>query len=281
MSNFTDFFPAAGGGGFTKMNKYSTNRAFDDATHKLKLSNIDLRNVGTISAGSTSGTLKLNENDAAKIAITSAVNGLVGYTFDIGNGDGVQTVTANTGGAYQVNQTVSFTPAVSGDTGNNTTFNMLASPSFTVNPATDLGLSDGDSLGYFMVSSGMQLNDTNQGGEGGKIIYGTSIITNASTDLVLTPGVANLTYGEFVHSTISGGLTLTTGSGANNNGYGARSATYQVVPSGQGILGYGVGGATNTRSRPYGSGSYPSIHGWGSGGKQNTVGGDGAILLYY
>ena len=56
MSNFTDFFPAAGGGGFTKMNKYSTNRAFDDATHKLKLSNIDLRNVGTISAGSTSGT---------------------------------------------------------------------------------------------------------------------------------------------------------------------------------------------------------------------------------
>jgi len=279
MSNFTDFFPAAGGGGFTKMNKYSTNRAFDDATHKLKLSNIDLRNSGTITASSTSGSLKLNENNADKIAITSTVNGLTGYTFNIGQG--VQTVTANTGGGYQVLQTISFTPAMSSDVGNNTTFLMLASTFFTVNPATDLGLSDGDSLGYFMIGAGMQVNDSNQGGEGGKIIYGTAIITNASTDLILTPALASSTYGEFIQSTITGGLTLTTGSGANNNGYGARSYSQQVVPSGQGILGYGVGGATNARQRPNGSGSYPSIHGWGSGGKQNTVGGDGAILLYY
>jgi len=191
MSDFTDFFPAAGGGGgFTKRLKWTTARGLNDA----------------------------NYNNAA---------------------------------------------------------------SYTVNPATDLGLSDGDSLGYFMIGAGMQMNDSNQGGEGGKIIYGTAIITSASTNLVLTPAAASSTYGEFIQSTISGGLTLTTGNGSNNNGYGARSYSQQVVPSGQGVMGYGVGGATNSRQRPYGSGSAPSIHGWGSGGKQNTVGGDGAILLYY
>ncbi len=282
MSDFTDFFPAAGGGGggFTKMNKYSTSRAIGgDEINKLKISNIDLRNSGTITASSTSGSLKLNENDADKIAITSTVNGLAGYTFNIGQG--VQTVTANTGGGYQVLQTISFTPAMSSDVGNNTTFLMLASTFFTVNPATDLGLSDGDSLGYFMVSSGNQHNNSEQGGEGGKIIYGTAIITNASTNLILTPGVATLTYDTLVHSTITGGLTLTTANGSNGQGWGAQNRTSEMSAAGCGINGYGVGGVNAGFTGASRQGSQPSMHGFGNGGKQNTLPGDGAILLYY
>ena len=196
MSNFTDFFPAAsgGGGGFTKQLKWTTARGLDDA----------------------------NYNDAA---------------------------------------------------------------SYTVNPATDLGLSDGDSLGYFMVSSGC--GSTNTPGNGGYILQGTSIISNASTNLVLTPASAATSGTSRVHSTISGGLTLTTADSYNSAG---ASDGYDGNPQlgfsyGNGIMGYGAGGkwADGVLANDFPRGD--QSHGFGNGGaffnSNFLTGSDGAILLFY
>ncbi len=181
MSDFTDFFPAAaGGGGFTKRLKWTTARGLNDA----------------------------NYNNAA---------------------------------------------------------------SYTVNPATDLGLSDGDSIGYMLVGAGY--NDAAFGAKGGKIIYGTAIITNASTNLNLTPGVAN-----GGNTTISGGLTLTSGDGSTMSGAGDFTTYGSTLAAGSGIMGYGAGGGgSNTNIRNNGS----NFHGWGGGAFPGYDGGDGAILLYY
>ena len=157
--------------------------------------------------------------------------------------------------------------------------------SYTVNPASDLGLADGASLGYFMVGGGNKSG--NQGGvgaAGGKIIMGTVIISTASTNLVLTPGVGILsaTGGDSTGtaSTISGGLTLTTADGSNRSGImGRRSASFAVSP-GNGINGYGQGADDDGTS--YLRTSLP-VHGTGAGVGQYVAyaGSDGAILLFY
>ena len=213
MSNFTDFFPAAGGGGgFTKRLKYTTARGNDDA----------------------------NYNNAA---------------------------------------------------------------SYTVNPATDLGLSDGDSIGYFMVGGGGMTNNSATAARGGKIIQGTSIITNASTNLILTIGIGtplvttdnasgydNYATGADRQSTISSGLSLTTADGSNSSGYGGR---YDVPASnaGVGVNGYGVGAvpgyfrvAYTGYGSPWMGGNTFAVHGWGHGGTgviDGFIASDGAILLFY
>ena len=187
MANLSDFLPAAagGGGGFTKMNKYSTNRALNDATHKLGAS----------------------------------------------------------------------------DT------------SFTVNPATDLGLSDGDSLGFFMVGAGRTTGNGNQGADGGKIIQGTRIISNASTDLVITPGV-----GSGTASTISGGLTITTADGSDRSGKRNYTNNSFSTTRGDGINGYGQASIGASYASLVGHNS--PQHGFGSGTTSSTSS-DGAILLFY
>ena len=181
------------------------------------------------------------------------------------------------------------------------TYNNAAS--YTVNPATDLGLSDGASLGYFMVSGGyFGEGDTNytDGGMGGKIIQGTAIITTASTNLVLTPGIG----GRFqrtnnattintapTESTISGGLTLTSGNGSNLAGArGVQDQGGLQLPN-NGINGYGGGGGPGAAPyEPNGSILGSTAHGFGfgtvgynvnAGGVFEMNGGDGAILLYY
>ena len=202
MANFSDFLPAAGGGGFSKSLKYSTARALSDADYK----------------------------NAA---------------------------------------------------------------SYTVNPATDLGLSDGASIGYFMVGGGEvgTTSNLNYTGFGGKIIFGTKIITNASINLVLTIGTAEdhncvsgaLTITSPTESTISGGLTLSTADGSKQAGF---RTTPSGIP-GSGINGYGTGGG----GLAYNDGSI--AHGWGGGTRQSAgaggypppsfhfTAGDGAIILYY
>ena len=206
MSNFTDFFPAAsGGGGFTKRLKWTTARGLNDA----------------------------NYNNAA---------------------------------------------------------------SYTVNPATDLGLEDGASIGYFLCGGGTvgPNNSLTYTGYGGRIIQGTEIITTASTDLVLTPGLGenqvcvsnNLTTTAMTESTITGGLTLSTANGSRQAGFRTETSNGNGDP-GSGVNGYGVGGG----GRGYNDGS--EAHGWGGGTRQsqnangyppsnfNFQAGDGAILLYY
>jgi hypothetical protein len=154
---------------------------------------------------------------------------------------------------------------------------------YTVNPATDLGLEDGASLGYFMVGGGTNKNNTQYGGNGGYIIQGIVTITNASTNLTLTPAEAASTSvrDTYTHSTITGGITLTTADGDNGNGWGATGAT-GYSGAGPGINGYGVGAmAPNRAGELERQGSYPTRNGFGSGGSQSGRGGDGAIILFY
>jgi hypothetical protein len=185
MSNFSDFFPAAGGGGgFTKMNKYATERSGNDATHKL------------------------------------------------------------------------VSPATS----------------FTVNPATDLGLSDGDSLGFFLVGAGYTTGSGTTGADGGYINQGTRIISNASTDLVLTIGVNGAA------STISGGLTITSSDGSNRAGGRSYTDGGFATTWGQGINGYGSGSVGTYYAGA--TGHNGPRHGFGSGVAGSTSS-DGAILLFY
>ncbi len=265
MTNFSSFFPAAGGGGgFTKMNKYSTSRALDDATHKLKPDVSGRVGVAISGGGQTSFQWYADIPSGASTA--EPQNALVGFTFDIGYG--TQTVTANAGAVFNTNQLVSFTPAVAGNVSANSVCDLVAPTNFTVNPANDLGLSDGDSIGYMLVGSGGQIDGA--GGKGGKVLQGTAIISNASTNLILTIGSGNQ-----VASTITGGLTLTSANGFNEAGapdHGNKSAL-------SGIIGYGMGGGKdNSDLRPKGS----SGHGWGVGSYDSTNSpGDGAILIFH
>lgn len=260
-----------GGGGFTKMNKYSTARALNDTTHKLG-PNVNGQCRQNLSGGGQT-SFQWRTTDANTSSIAETQNGLVGYTFDIGYG--TQTVTANAGAGLALPQLLSFTPAVAGGVSYGATVNLVVPTSLTVNPATDLGLEDGASIGYFLVGGGAGAGTNNTiGGNGGYIIQGAAIITNASTDLVLTPGVASTTTGYGSASTISGGLTITTSDGNNNNGFGAGTNRDANV----GVLGYGLGGRTYDAA--YGGGANGG-HGFGNGSQRNSVPGDGAILLFY
>jgi len=279
MANFSSFFPAAatGGGGFTKMNKYVTARSGDDATHKLSIDVSGKVGAAISGGGQTSFQWYSDDTDSDQQALVTVQDALVGYTFNIGYG--TQTVTGNTGAGFGDNQTLSFTPAVAGGVPYNQVCDLTAPTTFTVNPANDLGLSDGDSLGFFMIGGGDYRGSSGTtGANGGRLIYGTRIISNASTNLVLTPGIGGSSSVTETESTISGGLTLTTADGIIQSGQKAISGTYSFT-AGVGVLGYGVGGGTSS-----GGGSNSAAHGWGhggAGGNANNLGSDGAILLYY
>lgn len=175
--------------------------------------------------------------------------------------------------------------------------------SYTVNPATDLGLEDGASLGYFMVGGGGMSNNSGTGGSGGKILEGIAIITTASTDLTLTIGVGtsyissdngagvdNYATAAANQSTISGGLSLTTADGTNSSGWGGRSSTPYAF-AGPGVNGYGVGAVPSAFRQsfagygsPWNGGNTFVVHGFGHGGtgvSNGFAGSDGAIILFY
>ena len=132
------------------------------------------------------------------------------------------------------------------------------SGSLTINPATDLGLSDGDSIGFLLA-----------GGNATGVLRGTAIISDASTDLVCTPGLSSGTA-----STITGGLTLTSADGNTDASFPRRSTTFSGgyagyaldSAGGMGVDGYGVGNQITVSGFTHGNGGY---------------GKDGAILLFY
>lgn len=333
MANFSSFFPvaAAGGGGFTKMKKYSTARATNDSTNKL---NALRNNSGSLVTDGSAGTvfdliydqpaqsiaaapstytiknLRFDSSTALNVGAVIPANFFAGgtvrfaysgvnninlqqastisshpeFTYADSNSSLVLSYSTNPQGAYSAN-------AIS-NLGTGDTIPLVTASTFTVNPSTDLGLSDGDSIGYFMVGGGfsayLNSSDNNTGMPGGNILQGTAIISDASTDLTLSIGVGG-NRSTPSESTISGGLTLTTADGSNIFGYGAelsRAGSYYRGQSsaGSGIMGYGVGGATSAGG---GGNASADSHGWGSGGlrggsnSQNNQAGDGAILLFY
>lgn len=269
MANLSSFFPTAGGGGgFTKMNKYSTNRALDDATHKLPPTSFYGRQFSNLSVGATSITTFQLTTPSGYETLASEI---VGGTF-VHNGT-THTIATNT--AYDQNTAgfnFTFTPALTATMAAFSYVTITNPTSLTVNPATDLGLSDGDSIGFFMVGAGDTTSSGTVGAMGGNIIQGTKIISSASTDLVITPGV-----GANTASTISGGLTITTANGNNRSG----SAHYRSttgMSAGNGINGYGQG-ALGTDLGGFAEQTNPK-HGFGSGTAGSTAS-DGAILIFY
>lgn len=302
MANLSSFFPAiGGGGGFTKMNKYVTMRSGLDATHFEGLTDDQLRVHPTQETGSSvsvgSNEVTFYRSSPSTGAALNAlhpdkVSLLVGKTFTRrntdGNSDG-QVYTITSVGAHTVNSSypIQFTPSLTVALPLNHYCDLDLSFGHTVNPANDLGLSDGDQIGYFMVGGGdgevIRSSTANFGGKGGKIIYGTATISNASTNLVITPGIgadAN-TSNDGTASTISGGLTLTTADGSQHMGWFSRQQDSNTIFSaGPGIMGYGTGG------RNQGGGGSELSHGWGTGAasinsSNVTAGGDGAVLIYY
>ena len=278
MTNFSSFFPAAGGGGFTKMKKISTFNS-TDATDK-SLPNIGLKaQTNNLQASLTTSVYYINNQGFD----FTAQDAFVGYTYTSTSGSNtyVHTITASgsNGGTYDpFSITMSRVPA-----GSTIAFNWWAAdpaktmiaPPITINPATDLGLEDGSQIGYMLVGAGYSSGSNDYGGRGGKIISGTATIVTASTDLIFTPGVAN--GGS---STISGGgLALSSGDGSNASGFGDFNANNSVVfAGGSGNMGYGVGGGRyNSSARNVGT----NYHGYGVGAFTTSDGGDGAILLFY
>ena len=186
------------------------------------------------------------------------------------------------GGGFTKSLKYSTARAINGD--------FINAASYTVNPANDLGLADGASIGYFLVAGGgsgnNQTGSSGNGGPGGKIIYGIATIVNASVDLVLTIGVgATTANGIGSDSTITGGLTISTSNGGQFGGPTFYASAYSVPAPG--INGYGAGGKAPRNLPHWPEGS--SMHGYGTGagpynsntGESPKVGADGAIILNF
>jgi len=258
-----------GGGGFTKQNKYSTFRSKDDATHKTWVDVFYGLDYNNTPAGSTTISSVQGTYPTHLTSFNPATNQAVGGTF-VHNGT-THTITSNSSG---FNFSISFTPALTAAMSYGAAVTITNTNYITVNPATDLGLEDGASLGYFMVGGGSISTSSGIGAYGGRIIQGTEIITTASTNLILTPGVGNN-----VASTISGGLTITTSNGFNHAGY--RSGSSTTLTLGQGINGYGVGSVGHAYAGTMGQAD--PRHGFGTAVAKysGAVASDGAILLFY
>lgn len=300
MANFSSFFPAAasgGGGGFTKMKKYSTAQSTAESTNRL---NALRNNSGSLVTDHSAGTIfdLIYDQPAQSIAAAPSTYTINNLRFDSSTALNVGAVIpANffAGGtvrfsysginnanlqqpsvisshpeftyadsssslvlSYSTNPQGAFSASARTNLGTGDTIPLVVSSSFTVNPATDLGLSDGDSIGYLLA-----------GGNATGVLRGTAIVSDASTDLVITPGLSSGTA-----STITGGLTLSSADGtlSNSIGYlntvensGYSSFMRTRVAAGQGIDGYGVGQQF----------SGTQTDGYGGYGK------DGAVLLFY
>lgn len=300
MNNFTDFFAAAGGGGgggFTKEKKYSSINSGAGFPNKI-FSSISCQAIGFTASGSSTLTLGnfpatwfLTGRYADLIAGQTITTG--GYTYTLGtNTAGSTQKFDNAGVTY--NLTSNTTADVQGNQA--VTINSVN----TVNPANDLGLSDGDQLGYMLVGGGNYGESTGSyygaGGRGGKILQGIATIGTASTDLVLSIGEGGVkrTYSWAVQetrepseSTITGGLTLSSASGIH--ALAGSNAQYQSTGAQFGVFGYGGGGgggyyeAGNQREggnhQGYGNGALLASH--ASSSDIYYWAGDGSIIFYY
>lgn len=176
--------------------------------------------------------------------------------------------------------------------------------STTVTPSTDLGLEDGATVGYFLCGGGdgggkISHGYIHIGGNGGKIKKGTITISNASEAITITVGAGgsgsstSTVLGSAGGASSIGSTSITTISSSDSDansesGWGAfvyKASYYTAHTAGQGIDGYGAGGAANGRTTA--GGSIGSADGWGHGGVatntygRGTDGGDGAVILYY
>lgn len=154
-----------------------------------------------------------------------------------------------------------------------------------------------------MVGGGGMSNNNTSGARGGMIIQGIAIITSASTDLILTPGVGtpyvstdnasgydNYATGAARQSTIAGGLSITTADGSNSSGYSGRDSGV-ISNAGPGVNGYGVGSVPDGfregfagYGNPWSGGNAFTVHGFGHAGtgvSNGFEGSDGAIILFY
>lgn len=300
MANFSSFFPVAaagGGGGFTNMKKYSTGESTAESTNRL---NSLRNNSGSLVTNNSAGTifdliydqpaqsiaaapstytinnLRFDSSTALNVGAVIPANffagGTVRFSYSGVNNINLQqpslisshpefTYADSTSSlvlSYSTNPQGAYSASARTNLGTGDTIPLVTASTFTVNPATDLGLSDGDSIGFLLA-----------GGNATGILRGTAIISTASTDLVITPGLSSGTA-----STITGGLTLSSADGSLSNSYdryyqtnavGYSSETRQRAAGGNGVDGYGVGRqSSGTQSQGYG--------GYGK---------DGAVLLYY
>jgi len=285
-----------GAGGITKFKKYSTLRSLNDT---------DVRTTDNPTGGITILTQAQYNSSATVINVTLNVavpaDALVGQRMWIGNyyNTAIVAQTATTG----ANQTSQITMSqASGGWNAGLYFNPPSSTgqvgyyinasTITVNPATDLLLADGATVGVLLVGGGTigggstSASDSGYGGYGGRLLYKVTTITTAATDLVLQIGAGDVNTSQpspSADSTITGGLSLTTVNGNNISGFPANHVYYSgagAISGGIGNYGgYGIGGGI-AQTGPYSGGA--GQHGWGAGGEQtSTTGGDGAIILYY
>jgi len=303
MSNFSTFFPSGGGsgggGGLLNINKYSTARSLKDT---------DIAGNGFFLKGSTQVTTDFNDGAPTvpswSINVASVAGGVATGTITAVQFNGVNRNDSNLeedafkGFSGRFSSGMFFTSILTSSAGtgtgpynitfttpNTTTGGMTTTlvndppPVFTVNPATDLSLSDGALLGYLMVGGGSGGNNIEEGGAGGRILQRSIIVTTAATNLILTIGIGGAVATTGTASTITGGLTLSTTDGSNGVGWNGGAFSTQQSTAAQGINGYGAGGSgENGLGGTLGN----SNHGFGGGGDRNvTGGGDGAILLYY
>ena len=283
MSNFTDFFPAAaaipgGGGGLLNIKRYSSlnsnsstfpNQQPDDTQ------TFTLQNAGGTYGNVTSMTVTMYT------AVT--INQMAGMEVSWDNGVTTTTIASHPAAATFDNITINYTSGI-GSAATNHQIVIQTIGGITVNPATDLGLADGAKLGYFMVGAGERRPTGTTSGAGGYILQGTAIIASASTDLDMRIALGVSATSTFIHSTITGGLTLTTANGSNVTGWAAYKAGEGGMSAGPGINGYGAGGSSVNAS--YAGGARAGFDGYGGGGTQynsaaGTAGADGSITLYY
>lgn len=278
MANFSSFFPVAGGGGFTKMKKISTLKSAD-ATD-IKKPDVTLNVNSNYSSGVTQIQVFYMDSSLGGTIMQNA-DSFVGHTF-VWNST-THTITASTSHSnWGVPFYITFSPGLTTTINSSHTLSTVAeSPTF--NPSSDLGLSDGDSIGYMLVGAGYAVGHVDGGAPGGRIVQGTAIISNASTDLVITPGVAN-----GGNSTISGGLTLTSGDGVR--GWGGYDNSSRRSSAWSGIMGYGAGGngGSGNSMTYYWQNGMPeenNNHGWGAGAwsinSAVETAYDGAVLIFY
>lgn len=286
MANLSSFFPtAAGGGGFTKMKKYSTFASTGESTNKQEIGapgytvaeyeNLSgaLPNVrvSAISNGGTSASINYWRIGTAYWSgyadLTIPQNFFQDFRFQLPKTTGgTEEITVLTSSALTIsnNNTDSLTITFAAfDSGGSAGFDVTGTqytilpPILKFNPQTE-GMSDGDSIGFLLA-----------GGNATGVLRGTAIISNAATDLIITPGVSSGTA-----STITGGLTLTSADGNVDGSFAGRSylgtagsAVYGYESNGgMGINGFGVGNQMATTSFVHGNGAY---------------GKDGAVLIYY
>jgi len=224
----------------------------------------------------------------------------VGFTITIPI-DGNRTVTASTASNSYGLVTLTLDSSISASTNTNdmlaatvpssgaiadkfAAIDAAASGSILVNPATDLGLVDGSQLGYFIVSAGQRKSAADYGALGGLILQGMATITTAATNLTLLPATASTSYDTYVHSTISGGLTLTSADGTGLSSWGAFNENSKLASAGCGINGFGAGGAAVPSNTGIITGGIDGAlyHGYGGGSKGGgPTGGDGSITFYY